>query len=388
MFLYRLKNTEAQKTTTTPPKSISNPNNSSVHAIKNSGPAWKGDDRGIRQHSSNEPHDVSIKLDQSLFSQCHSGVQSQYKLVEATFHSSKEVKFHIDEGACWITSITVLKTGEILLVDSANCKLKLFSPDMERLSALKLTEKPSNACLYSSTVALISTEKCIFVVEISLRKHTMILKNTINLGCYIQRVTACQQNVFITTNTCPPEVRKISLSGEAIWNLPNAKGGQRMFTLPDSIISYTEDKRTKVAVLDVKSKLNHKLADTVTIIDGATGEILTSQTLAGLGYHSGLTYDYHTKNVLVSHSKDGVIIEMPCDLSKETIRFTSKSKEIHNADIVSNDLFNNPNELALNHQKNLLIVSNEAYETFHLIQFYILRYENISKKDSEKEQCE
>ena len=133
----------------------------------------------------------------------------------------------------------------------------------------------------------------------------------------------------------------------------------------------------KVAVLDVRNAFIHNAADTLTIIDGATGEILKTCQLEKLGIHHGLTYDSRSKHFYISHPSEGVINEMTSDLSKEYTRFSTDNKVVANSEELTNDLFEQPYELAFDHNKHQLIVSNEGNETYNEIQVYDLKYEKL-----------
>ena len=326
--------------------------------------------------SANEPN-VHIRHE-GLSSLVKRSSKKNYKLTEATLWNTVNVKLPTDNRACWVTGIAIISSGQRLLVDRTNRKLKLYSTDMVHLTSLLLPEKPTNVCMYAGTVALITAEKRIFIVDINIRKIVMSLQRTIEFDFSITRITACRQNVFLTTNTSPPEVRKISLTGDKLWSVPD-RDNERIFTNPKSIISYIDGENITVAVLDARNAFVHNAVDTLTIIDGATGEILKSCVLTKLEIHHGLAYDCRSRSFFVSIAKEGAIIELTKDLSRETVRFSTRSKSAAYPGILSNDLFDCPYEIGLDHQQTQLIISNEGYGTYNEIQIYDLTYVKVGE---------
>ena len=175
------------------------------------------------------------------------------------------------------------------------------------------------------------------------------------------------------------QVRKISLTGDKLWSVPHDADSERIFAYPKSIISYIDGQDIKVAVLDARNAVVHNAFDTLTIIDGATGDILMSCDLTKLEMHHGLAYDCRSRSFFVSNAKEGVIIELTKDLSRETVRFSTRSKSPANPGILSTDLFDCPFEIAFDHQQTQLIISNEGYETYNEIQIYDLTYVKVGE---------
>ena len=278
-----------------------------------------------------------------------------------------------------MTGIAVLSTGQRLLVDRTNRKLKLYSSTMERLTSLLLPEKPMNVCLFTDNIALVTAEKCIFVIDIDIQNNLMSLQRTLEFDISITRIASCRQNVYLTTNTAPTEVRKINLAGDTLWAVSTNEDEEKIFTHAKSIVAYADGYDINVAVLDARNTLIHEAADALTIVNGATGDILKSRDLAILEMHHGLTYDGHSKNFFVSNPREGVIIGLPEDLSNETVRFSTESKSPPNLDLLVKDLHDRPYEIAMDHQRKQLIISNEGQTTFNEIQIYNTEYRIMDK---------
>lgn len=66
--------------------------------------------------------------------------------IQAKFTGQKNIQMKDDNEKvqCWITGISVFPSGEIIMVDMANKKIKLFSKDFEPLSQVKLDTIPQD----------------------------------------------------------------------------------------------------------------------------------------------------------------------------------------------------------------------------------------------------
>ena len=68
-------------------------------------------------------------------------------------------KTHADKQSCFITDLDVTADGNILLADSYNSKIKLFSPSGHLLSSLKLDNEPRSVTVIDKTEAAVSMSK-------------------------------------------------------------------------------------------------------------------------------------------------------------------------------------------------------------------------------------
>ena len=58
-------------------------------------------------------------------------------------------------------------------------------------------------------------------------------------------------------------------------------------------------------MLDARNVVVHDAVDTVTIIDGVTGDILKSSELTKYEIHHNLTYDGRLRSFYISNPKEG-----------------------------------------------------------------------------------
>ena len=91
--------------------------------------------------SANEPN-VQIRHEGSSLAKKNS--KKNYKLTEATLWNTVNVKLPTDNRASWVTGIAIISSGQRLLVDRTNRKLKLYSTNLEHLTSMLLPEKPTN----------------------------------------------------------------------------------------------------------------------------------------------------------------------------------------------------------------------------------------------------
>lgn len=73
-------------------------------------------------------------------------LRKEERPIQAKFLCEKNIKFKDDNDklSCWITGISVFPSGEIIMVDMTNRKIKLFSKDFDFLSQVKLDTIPQD----------------------------------------------------------------------------------------------------------------------------------------------------------------------------------------------------------------------------------------------------
>ena len=68
---------------------------------------------------------------------------------------------------CYITGITITPSGQRLVVDSKNRKVKLFSPDMTFLSSVQLPGGPWDITMVNDREAVVTVGKSLFFLEVT-----------------------------------------------------------------------------------------------------------------------------------------------------------------------------------------------------------------------------
>ena len=97
-----------------------------------------------------------------------------------------------------------------------------------------------NVCLFTDNIALVTAEKCIFVIDVDSQNKFMSLQRTIEFDISITRIASIRQNADLTTNTSPTELRKINLAGDTLWAVSTNGNEEKLFSHAKSVIAYAD----------------------------------------------------------------------------------------------------------------------------------------------------
>ena len=230
--------------------------------------------------------------------------------MKARLHQTFNVKADTDRYNCWIRGSAITADGKILMTDSNNHNVKLFSSDIRLLSSLSLSDAPWDIALSSNTEAVVSILKQNELQFISLKEDDLKLTHTLKLQFDVFGVTKCNDKLCVTCVSDPPSVKLIDKSGQVHWYASLDKKSKRLFRRPWYITSYVKDKATRVIVTD-------KEAETISQLDGDTGELLSFRTVKGKD-PNGVTVDCSGNIYICYHGTDKICV-LSEDLSKGRI---------------------------------------------------------------------
>ena len=230
--------------------------------------------------------------------------------MKARLHQTFNVKIDTDRYNCWIRGSAVTNDGKIILTDSNNHNVKLFSSDIRLLSSLSLSDAPWDISLYSNTEAVVSILKQNELQFIDFRGDNLKLNHTLKLQFDVFGVTKCNDKLCVTCVSEPPSVKLIDKTGKCHWYASLDQKSKRLFRRPWYITSYVKDNATRIIVTD-------KEAETISQLDGDTGNLISVRHVKGKD-PNGVTVDCSGNVYICYHGTDKICV-MSEDLSKGRI---------------------------------------------------------------------
>ena len=188
-----------------------------------------------------------------------------------------DIKIPVDKCDCMITDIAVTKTGDILIADSQNGKVKLFSSDGKFLSHLRLTGWARGVCAINATTAVACSPLKVQVDVLDLSdRHAIAERSTVPIRENVWAVAACGEDLAMICGYPPSIVRKVSLNGKIFWSTYSTdRSGQKRFEKLDSITSHLEENGSISIFVTDREK------ETITVLSGESGDVLKVCAMSG-----------------------------------------------------------------------------------------------------------
>ena len=127
------------------------------------------------------------------------------------------VRIPSDKETCGILGLDTTTAGQLILIDLNNSNVKLFSPDGELISSLRLSEKPWDVTVVDECTAAVSIISSQIVIldlgpggQLSVRRTISLDRHRRALGI------ACYMNNLIIA--CRDSVLMINMEGELQWS--------------------------------------------------------------------------------------------------------------------------------------------------------------------------
>ena len=115
-----------------------------------------------------------------------------------------------------ITGLDTTTAGQLILIDHYNSNVKLFSPDGELISSLRLSEKPWDVTIVDECTAAVSMWHSSQIVILDLGPGGQLsVRRTISLDRRARGITCYKNNLIIT---CRGSVIMINMEGELQWS--------------------------------------------------------------------------------------------------------------------------------------------------------------------------
>ena len=228
--------------------------------------------------------------------------------MKARLHQTFSVKIASDRYNCWIRGSVITRGGNIILTDSNNHNVKLFTHDMRLLSYLTLSDAPWDISIFSHNVAVVSILKQNELQFIDFSGDSLKVSHILKLQFDVFGVTKCSKDrLCVTCLSDPPSVKLIDKTGKVYWYLSVDTKGRQLFRRPWYITSFMKDNGIRVVVTD-------KEAETISYIDGDTGKLLNVRQVKGKD-PNGVTADYSGNIYVCYHGTDKICV-MSGDLTK------------------------------------------------------------------------
>ena len=235
--------------------------------------------------------------------------------IKATKANSFNIKFK-DYWSCHITGIAITKGKRRLLVDNANRKVKVFSPDMEFFSSISVTDGPWDIAVVNDGTAIVTTNnKKLVILDISERQ--LSISRTVKLHYDVHGISICKDKLVVTCpNSEPPSVKMIDQTGRVYWSTYADQQGRQLFRNQFYVCCHDDDGTLTVLVTDLDT-------GTLTLLKGETGDVVTTRQLLARAGHRGVTTDT-AGNVYACNRMENKVSVLLGGLAEERILLTKR----------------------------------------------------------------
>ena len=214
-----------------------------------------------------------------------------------------DVRTDEDNKTCHITGITITPSGQRLVVDFSNQKVKLFSQDMRFLSSVSVPVCPYDIAMVNDREAVVTVGQSLVFLEVT--DTQLRIKHTIKLSFYCYGTTHSNGKLFVTDSE---KLHALDLRGTELWSV-----GRSLFKSlfkNARYVSSNSDGRW-IAVTDYDK-------DTITILDTNNGAVITSRQLKNCNWLRGVSVDM-SDNIFVCAGRN--IVVLSSDLKNEHVLF-------------------------------------------------------------------
>ena len=172
------------------------------------------------------------------------------------------VRISSDERRCWITGLDTTTAGQLILIDHHNSNVKLFSPDGELISSLRLSKDPWDVTVVDESTAAVSMWSSQIVILDLGPGGQLSVRRTISLDGPAQGITCYKNNFIIASGR---SVRMINMEGELQWSTDFHD--EQRFVLPWYL---TVGSGFGPATVVVSDPVKH----TITVLDADSGKLI------------------------------------------------------------------------------------------------------------------
>ena len=215
--------------------------------------------------------------------------------VNLTRQRVTNVRIPSDEETCWITGLDTTIAGQLILIDnnkSNHTNVKLFSPDGELISSLRLSGIPCGVTVVDEYTAAVSMFYSQIVILDLGPGGQLSVRRTISLDRDAQGITCYKNNLIIA---CDDSVRMINMEGELQWSTDSLD--EQLFLMA---INLTVGSGFGPATVVVSDFVKH----TITVLDADSGKLIKVCDVEGM-MPMGMTGDNcGTVYVLYSRTQD------------------------------------------------------------------------------------
>ena len=229
--------------------------------------------------------------------------QASLGQIKAIQIGTLNVKTDKDNRKCCITGITITPSGQKLVVDSYNWKVKLFSHGMKFLSSVSVPgSNPWDITMVNDREAVVTVGRSLVFLEVT--DTQLRFTHTIFLSVYCLGITHSNGKLFVTDRTT---IHALDLRGTKLWSV-----GQSLFQNAQYVSSNIDGRW--IAVTDYDK-------NTITILDTNNGRVITSRQLKHCTRLLGVSVDMSDKTFVCANPS---IVVLSSDLKNEYVLFNMK----------------------------------------------------------------
>ena len=241
-----------------------------------------------------------------------------------------------DKSKCVITGMVFTNNGRLLLADSDNNNIKMYSRDMKLLCSLFLSTSPWDITVTGDSEAVVSCYEETKLLIIDIAHRNMSIKETVKLPFGVSGITTYKDKLVVTSSSWP-SVKLIDKRGRVYWSTDTDQQGRSLFSLPGYVTCYDDGRSTAVTVSDCRKQ-------TLTVLNADTGGIITRCQVKGES-QLGVTRDT-AGNIYVCYPRTDEVAVLTKDLSQEKVLLSK-----------TNGLRKSPQAIAYNAVDHQLLVS-------------------------------
>ena len=226
--------------------------------------------------------------------------------IKATQIGTFNVKTVEDNMVCYITGITITPSGQRLVVDSYNGKVKLFSPDMRFLSSVSVPERPWDITMVNDREAVVTVGHSLVFLEVT--DTQLRIKHTIKMPFDCLGTTHSNGKLFVTGYTT---IHALDLRGNELWSVGRSLF-KSLFKNARNVSSNSDGRW--VAVTDYDK-------NTITVLDTNNGSVITRRQLQPGTRPLGVSVDMSDKTFVCANPS---IVVLSSDLNNEYVLLNMK----------------------------------------------------------------
>ncbi|MEW8486502.1 MAG: hypothetical protein AB2705_15085 [Candidatus Thiodiazotropha sp.] len=203
------------------------------------------------------------------------------------------------------------------MADYDNKKVKIFSHDIKLLSSVSVPDRPWDIAVISEREAVVTTGyNSLVILDIS--SSQLSIKTTTQLPYEVWGISRYNNKLVVTSPySKPPSVKLIDQTGRVYWSVSSDQQGRPLFSWPKYVSSPGDGRSCSVIVTDQGN-------NTLTLLNGDTGEVITRRQLKQGKYPRGVTTDTDG-NVYVCYYWTSEVAVLSGDLLEEKILLSKLS---------------------------------------------------------------
>ena len=223
-----------------------------------------------------------------------------------------------DNNKPYVNGLAVTDNGTLLVGDSKNRTLKVFSQDNTLLSSVPLSDWCDDVTVTEDNIAVVSTgDKTLHFLDIT-NPPSSSVQRPMQLGYVVWGITSYKDRLVVTARTTPRSVRMIDRNGKEVWFVSKGPDNQQLFDKPLFIVTSKINATETVIVSDWGK-------ETLTLLNANNGSLLKIVDMEGKDPR-GITVD-NDGNIFVACSKTREICVWSNDFTKSRTLISGKDLE-------------------------------------------------------------